>query len=222
MVKKLSSIILVFSLALNLAFVGVWGYHRFYLRPRMRRWRDRDFDARERRGWHHDDDHDDEDHHHRWRKGSPLEEKLDLDEGQRGAVRNARRELAVKMKKRTEAVEERREELFELLLRPDVERTKVENALKELNEARGGLTRATVEHMLQLKKVLKPEQARRLLEMIRKRTAGHGRALREFVGGRGKGPRPHPERDGGRRRRRRGAPPRKRDSHGPKEPGRQR
>ena len=50
----------------------------------------------------------------------------------------------------------------------------------------------------------------------------HGRALREFVGGRNKGPRPHPERDGGRRRRRRGAPPRERDSHGPKEPGRQR
>jgi hypothetical protein len=124
------------------------------------------------------------------------------------------------MKKGMMEVKERREELFELLMRPEIERAKVEKALKELNEARGELTRATVEHMMELKDVLSAGQQSRFLKMIRERTAGHGRALREFVGGRNKGPRPHPERDGGRRRRRRGAPPRERDSHGPKEPGR--
>ncbi|MEF8787853.1 MAG: periplasmic heavy metal sensor [Planctomycetota bacterium] len=223
MVKKLSSLILVFSLALNLAFVGVWAYHEFYVEPRMggRRGRFHRWDRDDHRYGDHDDhdEHDDDDH---WRKGPPLKGKLDLTREQWKALRKSRRRLATRMKKRMEEVEERREELFDLLMKDDVKKKTIDEALSELSEARARLTRATVEHMLELKDVLRPEQQRFLLKMIRERTAGHGRALREFVGGRGKGPRPHRGRDGGRRRRRRGAPPHTRDSHGPKEPGRQR
>jgi len=217
MVEKLSSIVLVFSLALNLAFVGVWGYHRFYVRPRISRWSDdHEFRGPDRPDW------DGEDDRRKWRKGPHLEEKLELDRKQREAVGKARHELAVRMKKGMMEVQQRREELFELLMRPKIERQRVEAALKELNEARGHLTRATVEHMMELKDVLTDEQQRRLFKMIQEKSAGHGRALREFVGGRDKDPRPRPERGGGTRRRRRGAPPVEGDSHGPQKPGRQR
>ncbi len=35
MYRKGLELLLVFSLALNLAFVGVWGYHWFYVRPEL-------------------------------------------------------------------------------------------------------------------------------------------------------------------------------------------
>jgi len=219
MLKKISSIILVFSLALNLAFVGMWGYHRFYIHSG-------------RGGWDEDDGR--REMHGDWRgwpgaghpeSGGPrrmrlrLGRRLNLSRGQRRAFREFRRELARKMGKRMKAVRARRQELFDLLGRPEVNRGAVDDALSKLTEARGRLTRATVEHMLELKDVLAPDQQRRMLDIIRERTVGHGRVLREFVGGRGDCPRPHRGRDGGRRRRRRGAPPTKRDFRGPQSPG---
>ena len=206
MVKKLSSIVLVFSLALNMAFVGVWSYHRFYLRPRRRRARPRRGRGRFR--------------HRRGDKRHAPRAELALEPRQRRAVHKARRELKKKMGGIGRRIAERREELFELLQQPDPDRKSIKKRVKALNEIRSELTWATVQHILDLKEFLEPEQERRLLEMIRERTDGHGSVLRDFDG-RKKCPRSHPECGGDDGRRRGHAPP-SRDSHGPDRPGRKR
>ena len=205
MVKKLSSIILAFSLALNVAFVSVWAYHRFYVYPKIQR--------KPRMGWRGrwDRDHDDDDRGPRMLR--------DLSESQKERLGEARRELAQQVGRAHVKVGKTREKLFALLDEPEPDRKEIQQCVEDLNEARAEIPRATVDHILKLRQILTPEQQEQLLDMMREQTSGHGRALQDMLGDRKGGPRPRPGRGGGRQRRRMGAPP-DRDSGGPRRSGR--
>jgi Spy/CpxP family protein refolding chaperone len=149
MYRKAINLLLIFSLALNFAFVGVWGYHRFYVRPRMKR-------IMENRG-----------------EDPRFEERLGLEPEQKEKLKQQNREFREAVRKVEQKVQRKRQELFELLQQPNPEEGAIEKCLEEIAQARKQMPRYTVRHMLKLKELLTPEQQRKLMRLMQSRMHRH-------------------------------------------------
>ena len=180
--------ILIFSLAVNFAFAGVWMYHRFYLSRRSERprWEHREDGDRRRhrdkdRDWHRDD-------------GDGFEKKLP---GLLGRDRQHWKEVG----KLRHALMQEHQKLFDLLSDEKTDREAVDECLNRIADLRDQMQRGVVEHVLSVKKELGPEQSEKLMHFLRKKALGPGGRGRHRPGpGRGPDSRRRHEDEGCRKR----------------------
>ena len=179
MFKKALTLILIFSLALNFAFVGVWGYHRFYVKPR--------FD-RAHRGAREQKDHD----WKRFKDGEDRrrEDKDDFDH-ELHRLLGQDKEHWRKLGKLRHSLMEQHEKLFSLLSAEQTDESAIDQCLAKISELREQMQKQIVDHVLSVKEDLGPEKSKNLLHFLRKKALGPRRDPRHrYRPGRG------PDRDG--------------------------
>ena len=142
MYRKGLELLLIFSLALNLAFVGVWGYHWFCVRPELA--------TRAAPVW-------------QTQQGT-----LNLSGEQRERVREQWGELRRRVGGLNEELAGRRRQLLGLLAAPEPDMEAVRAFQRDIALEEGKVRDATIEHLLELRKVLSPEQREKLLRMIQR------------------------------------------------------
>ena len=141
MYRKGLELLLVFSLALNLAFVGVWGYHWFYVRPEL--------EKRSAPVW-------------QTQQGT-----LNLTNGQRQHMRERWGQLRKTVGGPKEELEAKRTRLIELLAAPEPDMEAIRTCQRQIAVHERRVRELTVKHLMELNKVLTPEQRQTLLRMIR-------------------------------------------------------
>jgi len=154
MFRKGLTLLLIFSLALNLAFVGVWGYHVFYVRPRLpggRLWLAPPIQA----GW-----------------PPPA---LGLRDEQRERMLAEQRRFRREMQVIQAEARRNSEELLDLVLAPQPDLEAIRARQREIEAKRSELQARVVKHLLSLKGTLTPEQQKRLIWMLRMRARGQSR-----------------------------------------------
>ena len=163
MLNKTLALLLVFSLAFNIAFLGIWAYHR---RARAQ--------ASERQQQHQ---RGPDGRRERRPDGGPWA-KLGLSPEQEGQLEESRRELERKTAGLGQEAAQHRERLYELLESdlPDQEAVLAEQ--EAIDRIQQQQRRAVIEQMLEMRKILTPEQRQAWLRMMREyreRTRRRGR-----------------------------------------------
>lgn len=176
MFRKALTLLLIFSLAVNFAFAGVWAYHRFYIRNQMRK-----------RHW------DDDKRHRDWRRDHDRERsKKDGFERKLPRLMAHDKEHWKKVGKVRHALMGQHEKLFELLSEEETDRTAVNECLSKIADLRAEMQKLIVDHVLSVKKKLGPEESRKLMHFLRRKALDPGGARRPRYGP-GHGPdRDHP------------------------------
>jgi len=171
MLRKALGLILIFSLALNFAFVGVWAYHRFYIRHHRPdvRWNRRGDD--DRRGFR-DMDHRAEKEKEGFERRLP--ELLARD-----------KEYWKKVGKTRHSLMAEHEKLFDLLSGEETDREAINACLDRIAELRDDMQRLVVDHVLSVKENLGSEQSKKLMYFLRRKALGPGEG-RNFRHGPGK------------------------------------
>lgn len=197
MFEKALGLLLIFSLAFNIAFVGIWVSRRpeapppepgpLPVGPGPVGGEERPGDGGPRRGWF-----------------PPA--RLNLTPAQQKATGEAWEQFGSQMRELSESSRAHREELFRLLGQDEVDRAAVEAAQVELERVQEQMGRLVLRHILDTRDKLDPEQRREWLRMM----AGHGERLqnRSGLGGGPSGARRAPfgsPRQAGRRERQRPA-----------------
>lgn len=150
MFKKALALLLIFSLALNFAFAGVWAYHQFYVRSYY-----------ENSGGAESGESDDSD-------GPPSS----LLAPGRDGFRESMHELRLSLR-------DQQEKLFDLLADEQTDREAIESCMEKISALRDQMEKLVVGHVLSLKKTLDPEERRKLMEFLRRRALGpSGRRFR--------------------------------------------
>jgi ATP-binding cassette subfamily B protein len=125
-----------------------------------------------------------------------LWKKLNLDEGQRQAVRRLFPEHRAKVMELRQALFQKRQELFELLRIETPDMDAIRAKVGEISTLQGKLEEELVRHMLEFRKHLKPEQNAAFLDLVRSRLSGPvgpwGGWRGPWRGGPGLGPPPRP------------------------------
>lgn len=147
MTNKVLALILIFSLAFNIAFVGIWAYGQFYAPDRVRPRPPR------RAPW----------------------ERMGLTEPQRRELVERRRQLQGEMSRVRAELEEQRARLFDLLEAEHIDEEAVRDARERMKRAQEKVQQLVFRHMRELRDVLKPEQRRRMMDMMRRHGAGRHR-----------------------------------------------
>jgi Spy/CpxP family protein refolding chaperone len=98
-----------------------------------------------------------------------LMDKLDLTEEQRETLTAQREENWKKMKELREAMNENRQALREELLKDDYSKAAVKKTVSEMKDVQGEMIEQRVDHFLQMKEVLTPEQYRKFTELAEKK-----------------------------------------------------
>ncbi len=172
--NKILALALVFSLAFNIAFVGIWAYSRtlpFQAEPEPTT------------------------------LTPALLNELRLTQPQRANLQRQRERLREELTEAREELAHRREELFNLLENQPQNGEAIHRARQRVDEAQERLQRMVVDHMRELRTVLTPEQHRRLMQMVREYSERRGRAHMAPRPGRGQHmrrrmPAPEAPRDG--------------------------
>jgi len=174
--KNLHSLLLTFSLALNFSFVGLWGYHRFYVGPKLK---EIQATAANQSGTPQPGRRADR---RPARLGPQQWERL------RGRVETARPELL----RIREDMRRRREEMLALLSAPEVNREAIARCEVELAEGYARMQRIVIESLVEVSKQLPPEQRGRLWQRFRSGPPRYpaGREPGIVPGPRGHGTRP--------------------------------
>jgi Spy/CpxP family protein refolding chaperone len=160
MINKILALILVFSLAFNIAFVGIWAYTRtggrvpWQHRRRPQGWRD---------GWR----------------------RLGLSEGQKRELQRRRARLREDMRSARETLERQRQRLFDLLEQEDIDEEAVRRTRESIEQTQERIRHMTFEHMRGLREVLTPEQHRAMMQMMKRHSGGGGMHGRERMRGPG-------------------------------------
>ena len=151
--RNVLTLLLIFSLALNLAFAGVWVYHRAYVQPRLME---------------------------RLPPPSELpampwaEQALELRDPQRSRVRTEYAEFRKKMWEIRTRAEQNRVVLLDLLAAPKPDRKAIQECLSRIAADNQKLQELVVEHLLALKGMISPQQVQRLMNTLRSRSAPQG------------------------------------------------
>jgi Spy/CpxP family protein refolding chaperone len=151
MINKVLALVLIFSLAFNIAFVGIWGYQRTISRSA----RPVGLGRQVRRG----------------PGARPLAE-LDLPPEVQQGVSERVRHLQEQIRKQQASMQVQRNQLFRLLDAPEMDEQAVQEAYERLEAAQKDTNRLVLEHMRKLREVLTPEQYRKLMGMMRNSAEG--------------------------------------------------
>lgn len=144
----LLSTIFIFSLAFNLAFVGVSTY-RLLLRPGIQ-----------------DEEYERPGPHERGMRRNDISregrlERLDLTEGQRNKLRSRRRALEQELDEKRKRVRETRERFVSLLEDPAADAEEISKAADEFHQAQQTIRRKIFSDLLQMREMLDEEQRRK-------------------------------------------------------------
>jgi Spy/CpxP family protein refolding chaperone len=101
--------------------------------------------------------------------GEYLRQQLSLSDSQKQRMEALRKEFDEKSLKIRETLNYKRNELVELLSLSQTDSYKIDNLAKEIGMAQTELEKEVVNHLLQEKKILTPEQQKRFLDLIQKR-----------------------------------------------------
>ena len=98
-----------------------------------------------------------------------LIDKLDVTDEQKETLTVQREEHWKKMKELREAMNENRQALREELLKDDYSKAAVKKTVSEMKDVQGEMIEQRVDHFLQMKEVLTPEQYRKFTELAEKK-----------------------------------------------------
>jgi len=154
MFKNALTLLLIFSLALNFAFAGVWVYHKYYVQPRLLEMRPQTHEFTSR-PW--------------------VEHALGLRGPQRDRVRAEYSRFQKKMREIRTRAERNHKELFDLLAAPQPDREAIQKCLQRIAADRQEMQELVVEHLLAIKGMVSTEQGNRLIETLRRRLTPHSR-----------------------------------------------
>lgn len=158
------SILLIFSLAFNIAFVGIWTYHFAYVRPRMAKLRQRPAPGEAR-------------------PAALLRRlaKLDLNRTQKQRLRRDYVHLRRRLKDHMEPLKEARHEFLMLLQDPEANPQQLQAAQAAFARRQHRMQQAIFEHLLKVRQELTPPQRRafgRMLYRAHGRLGGRAERLR--------------------------------------------
>lgn len=147
--KHFLNTVLIFSLAFNIAFVGIWLYHMVYVRPRIE-------DAQRQRGWR-----------------APVEaladarlEELRLTPEQRRRIVVLRQGLRPEVVRGLRDVGAAREEFLVLLQDPSADPQRLRAVEQKIAAEQERLRGRVVEHLIQVRDVLDPQQREELARIL--------------------------------------------------------
>ncbi len=150
MQNKLLSLLLIFSLAFNIAFVGIWAYNRTSPGPNA-------LQAPSR-------------------AASPWE-RLEVAPEQRERLREQWRGLHAEVRSRRETLQRQRDRLLELMADPEPNEAPIRACRNNIERIQDEVRNLVLTHMRRMGEVLTPEQRRRMFHMLRgshRDRTGHG------------------------------------------------
>lgn len=159
MSKRSLIIILVISVAINLAAILTFGYHwweaRSYKREITSRWIDRGRDLR----------------------GSLLRHRLNLTEEQTDAINAMHEEMRPKMVSLREKLFIKREKLIALLRETGPNKARADTLLGDIASLQTELEAQVFEHLCRMKDMLTPEQQKQFLQLYERKSHPGGMRL---------------------------------------------
>lgn len=163
MLNKTLALLLIFSLAFNVAFLGIWAYQRRERAeaPERQRQHQRGADGRRERG-----------------PGDELWEKLGVSPEQKQQLDESHSELRRKTEALRQDARTHREQLYKLLESDLPDEAAVLTEQDAIGSIEQQQRRAVIEQMLEMRKILTPEQRQAWLRMMREfreRTRRRGR-----------------------------------------------
>jgi len=149
MYNRTLSLILVFSLAFNIAFVGIWAYNRFgEERPAP--------PPPPRQAW----------------------EQIGLDREQQRRMEQSWRALQQQVAPLQARLARERDHLLELMAQADPDEQAIRAARRRMEAAQEQMRQRVMVHMQQTREQLSPEQRRRMFQMMRTRARRRGASPR--------------------------------------------
>jgi Spy/CpxP family protein refolding chaperone len=176
MLNRTLALLLIFSLAFNIAFVGIWAYVRTH--PAAPPPPAPGSGPEEAPGTRRD----------AGRGGGRMPwARLDLDPSQEEELRQLWADYQDQMRTLGREAGEHRSGLFELLEAEDLDTEAIQAEQDAIDDAQQEMSRLTLDQMRRVHRILSPEQRRRWLQTL----LAHGERLRGRFGepGRGRGPR---------------------------------
>jgi Spy/CpxP family protein refolding chaperone len=114
-------------------------------------------------------------------RGADLAQKLDLTKEQEASMKEADARFRKDAREMRAGLLKRREALLGLIREGSPDRASIESELREMNALQGQIEAAAVEHMLEEKALLTPEQREKYLKLLEKRfERGKERMERRF------------------------------------------
>jgi len=153
------SAVLIFSLAFNLAFVGISAYHLLVVKPGLH-----DTYPGEYPGDNDDDAARRTAPPHRRRMA-----ELDLTDEQREVLQARREKLEIKLGEKRDEAREVRRKFIALLEDPDAEKKDIDQVAEEFHQIQQAMRRTIFNDILDLREVLDEEQRRRFAAMLMRR-----------------------------------------------------
>ena len=151
MSKRSLIIILVISVAINLAAILTFGYHWWEARSYKREITSRRIDRR------------------RDLRGSLLRHRLNLTEGQMDAINAMHEEMRPKMLSLREKLFTKREELIALLRETKPNKARADSLVKEIASLQAEVEARVFENLCQMRDILTPEQQKQFLQLCERR-----------------------------------------------------
>jgi len=153
--KKAMPLLVILSVALNLAFAAVWIAHALSERLAGREQRARETAASPI--WH------------------PLHQQLELGEQQWREIEPRLKQLQETSQGLCQHIRRLRGEILDIIREPEPDRNAIRARQQEILEGQRKMQSLVIEHLLAEKQLLTPEQQSRLLHLIRQCTACRGR-----------------------------------------------
>jgi len=152
MKKKLLILCLTFSVAINIGVLGSAGYSWLKISG--------------------------EERPHQEEKHSPMSflgKELSLSQSQAREMESLRKALEPKMEEIREELRDKRVQLVNLLMEAEADLEKINIQLNEIESLQTELQKLVIDHLLQEKKILSPEQQKKFFSIISKRLCPEGR-----------------------------------------------
>jgi Spy/CpxP family protein refolding chaperone len=152
MKKRLLILGLTFSVAINIGVLGSAGYSRLKICGKERS--------------HQEGEHS---------PMSFLGKELSLSQSQAREMESLRKALELKMEEIREQLRDKRVQLVNLLMEAEADHEKINIRLNEIESLQTELQKLVIDHLLQEKKILSPEQQKKFFSIISKRLCPEGR-----------------------------------------------
>ena len=165
--KKLRPLLILLSVALNVAFVVIWAAHA--VPTHLRAWRG---PAHEEGVW------------------CPLHRRLGATEAQWRKIEPRLAEFQNSARTVCDELNRARGEMIDLIAAPEPDREAIRAKQEEILAGQRRMQQLVIENLLTEKQLLRPEQQEQLFQMMRSRSgcAGHGPMTGGMRGRRGRGP----------------------------------
>lgn len=161
--RRMQTPLLIFSLSLNFAFAGVWGYHYFYVTPRLRKLDELEARLTEQQ--------------QRQMRTAPPAARLKLTAEERRKMAEAGRSFREQLMPVRAEIRRQRERLYRLMAAPEPDREAILQCQAAISEGQRRMQQMTVEHLLDVKGRLGPEQQKRFWRMMKRGRGLHARQL---------------------------------------------